>query len=453
MEEEQKIKNCFCAFIEKSLITHDIDAVMELFSEDIMGIGMGAQGIVRRKEDMRPILLNTRNNINETKTGIIYSNMQIRYYGGDCASICATITINVEIKGKLQKSHIGQCASLHREEGEWKINMVQATPLSVDIQEIDAYPLSFAEDEIEKYRMQEQFTGLMKQNMMATYKVDLNTGRYEEYIPYREYSVPVKKGDVYEAALFHAANDMLDGETRLEFIQTFSLANLVKSYQKEQMDISLDYESCQPDGRRLWLRSSMHLFSDIRGHLKGYLYLIDIDRQKRQELELAQQAELDLMTSVYNKETARKKIELAIELYSKPSACTFFMIDLDHFKQVNDTCGHAEGDRVITETAAILKDIFGKEDVVGRMGGDEFCVFYTGKNSGPLLAEKARQICGAVHRIRPGNKDSVKISVSIGIARRLGDESFDELFRKADAALYVTKKKKGRDGYSFYAEK
>lgn len=129
------------------------------------------------------------------------------------------------------------------------------------------------------------------------------------------------------------------------------------------------------------------------------------------------------------------------------------MIDLDHFKQVNDTCGHAEGDRVITETAAILKDIFGKEDVVGRMGGDEFCVFYTGKNSGPLLAEKAQQICSAVHRIRPGNKDSVKISVSIGIARRLGDENFDELFRKADAALYVTKKKKGRDGYSFYAEK
>lgn len=60
MDELGKIKKCFCDFIEGSLVLHDIDKVLELFSEDIMGIGMGAQGIVRCKEDMRPILLNTR---------------------------------------------------------------------------------------------------------------------------------------------------------------------------------------------------------------------------------------------------------------------------------------------------------------------------------------------------------------------------------------------------------
>lgn len=153
MDELERIRECFCAFIEGSLISHDLDAVAGLFTDDIMGIGMGDQGIVRCKEDMRPILMNTRSNADETHTEIRYSNMQIRYYGDDYASICATVTIHTEMWGKLQKSHIGQCASLRRIGGAWKINMVQATPLSVDIQEIDAYPLSFAEDEIEKYRM------------------------------------------------------------------------------------------------------------------------------------------------------------------------------------------------------------------------------------------------------------------------------------------------------------
>lgn len=448
--ELEKIQTCFCSFIEGSLILHDIDKVLDLFTEDIMGIGMGAQGIVRCREDLRPILLNTRNNKDDTKTTVQYTNMQIRYYGDDSASICATVIISTETRGKLQKSHIGQCASLRKSSGIWKINMVQATPLSVDIQEIDAYPLSFAEDEIEKYRMQEQFSNIMKRNLIATYKIDFEVRKYEEYVPSEKYSVPVKKGDSYELKLFESANDMLDGKTKLRFIETFSISHLIESYQSGQTDVTLDYESIQPDGRHLWLRSNMHLFTDIKGHLKGYLYLFDIDEQKRQELNLTQQAELDLMTSVYNKETARKKIEVAIELYSMPMTCAFFMLDLDCFKQINDTYGHAEGDHVIRQTAAILKEIFRKEDIIGRLGGDEFCVFYTGKNSYEILSQKAGQICDAVRNIHPAENGAPGTSVSIGIVRRIGNESFEELYQKADQALYVRKARQGRDGYTIY---
>lgn len=450
MEEQKKIEECFCAFIEKSLVSHEIDAVLSLFTEDVMGIGMGAQGVVRCKADMRPILLNTRSDVDDTRTTVQYSNMQIRYYGGDYANICATVTINTEIREKLQKSHIGQCASLRKIEGEWKINMVQATPLSVDIQEIDAYPLSFAEDEIEKYRMQEQFSNIMQHNVIATYKIDFELGRYEDYIANSEYSVPVKRGDDYEREIFRAANNMLDGETRLQFIQTFSIANLTKCYHSGQTDVTLDYESLQPDGERLWLRSNMHLFTDIKSHLKGYLYLFNIDEQKQQELRLTQQAELDLMTSVYNKETTRKKIELAIQLYSMPNTCAFFMFDLDYFKQINDTYGHAKGDEVIRKLADILKESFRKEDIIGRLGGDEFCVFYTGKNYYETLTKKAEQICEAVRQIQPEAEGRPGTTVSIGIVRRTDNESFDELYQKADKALYARKARQGRDGYSIY---
>lgn len=450
MNELEKIQQCFCAFIEGSLISQDINSVINLFTEDIMGIGMGAQGIVRCKEDMRPILLNRRSDTDDTQTTVQYSNMQIRYYGDDYANICATITINTETREKLQKSHIGQCASLRRIEGVWKINMAQATPLSVDIQEIDAYPLSFAEDEIEKYRMQEQFSNIMRRNMIATYKIDFELGKYEEYISDRRYSPPVQKGDDYEGEIFKEANEIPDEETRRQFIKTFSVANLLKCYQSGQTDVTFDYEAAQPDGQRLWLRSNMHLFTDIKSHLKGYLYLFDIDKQKQQELILTQQAELDLMTSVYNKETTRKKIELAIQLYSLPMTGAFFMFDLDFFKQINDTYGHAEGDRVIRQTAGILKKFFHKSDIVGRLGGDEFCVFYTGKNYFEVLSKKAGQICEAVRQIHPAADGLPGTSVSIGIVRRAGHESFDELYQKADKALYIRKAQQGRNGYTIY---
>lgn len=450
MDEHKEIQKCFCDFIEGSLILHDIDKVLDLFTEDIMGIGMGAQGIVKCREDMRPILMNTRSDVDSTQTTIEYSNMQIRYYGHDYASICATVTIMTDIRGKRQESRIGQCASLRKTAGVWKINMVQATPLSVDIQEIDAYPLSFAEDEIERYHMQESFSNIMKQNVIATYKINFDIGEYEEYVPSEKYSVSVKKGDSYESKIFKSANDMLDGEMRLRFIETFSIANLIKNYRSGQTDITLDYESLQPDGQRLWLRSNMHLFKDIKGCLKGYLYLFDIDKQKRQELRLMQQAELDLMTSVYNKVTAHKKIELFTEMYSMPMTCAFFMLDLDNFKQINDTYGHGKGDDVIRQTANILKALFRQEDIIGRLGGDEFCVFYTGENSYEVLAQKAEQICEAVMKIQPAENGAPGTSISIGIARWEENESIDELYEKADKALYVRKSREDRNGYTFY---
>jgi diguanylate cyclase (GGDEF)-like protein len=452
MDEKKRIEDCFRSFIEGSLVTHDIDRVMELFSEDVMGIGMGAQGIVRCREDLRPILMNTRSDVDDSLTEIRYSNMQIRYYGGEYAGICATVTITTTSGGKRRKSHIGQCAGLRMIRGEWKINMVQATPLSIGIEDIDAYPLSFAEDEIETYRMQEQFSHVMQRNIRATYKIDFETGLIEEASAPDGRPLPAKSGDCYESKLFLSADTMLSGQIQLRFVELFSPSGLRRSYRAGQTDVSMDYEASLPDGRRLWFRNTMHLFTDIRGHLKGYLYLLDIDGQKREEIRLTRQAELDLATSVFNKETTRRKIEQAIRLHPEPMTCAFFMIDLDYFKQINDTYGHARGDEVVRETAKILKSLFRAEDIIGRLGGDEFCVFYTGRNSDEILEGKAEQICSAVRRICPEEQGKPGTSASIGIAKRTGSENFDELYWKADQALYARKTGHGRGGFSLYRE-
>ena len=228
MDERGRIQACFCSFVEGSLITHDIESVLGLFSEDAMGIGMGAQGVVRCREDLRPILMNMRSDVDDSQTSIQYNNLQIRYYGDDYASICATVTIMTTVRGQRHKSHIGQCASLRKIAGKWKIHMVQAMPLSIEMQEIDAYPLSFAEDEIETYRMQEQFSNIMRRNIIATYKIDFDRDVFEDDTLIGKYSMPVKPSDPYELTVFDRANTMLEGEMRLDFVETFSIANLKK---------------------------------------------------------------------------------------------------------------------------------------------------------------------------------------------------------------------------------
>lgn len=98
---------------------------------------------------------------------------------------------------------------------------------------------------------------------------------------------------------------------------------------------------------------------------------------------------------------------------------------------------------MIRQTAEILTSSFRAEDVVGRLGGDEFCVFYTGQNDVDTLGCKAAQICEAVRHIHPAQNGGPGTSVSIGIARRESGDDFDSLYRKADAALYQRKEALG----------
>ena len=127
------------------------------------------------------------------------------------------------------------------------------------------------------------------------------------------------------------------------------------------------------------------------------------------------------------------------------------MIVLDHFKSINDTYGHALGDFVVQRTADILKASFREEDIIGRLGGDEFGVFYVGENSRDSLIKKAELICRLIQEIHPETAGNPGTSVSIGIVQRAKGDSFDDLYRKADAALYITKKQKNRNGFTIYA--
>lgn len=125
------------------------------------------------------------------------------------------------------------------------------------------------------------------------------------------------------------------------------------------------------------------------------------------------------------------------------------MIDLDHFKSVNDTLGHSIGDELILMLTNHLNHIFKDEAIIARFGGDEFMIYI--KNADNILGiyNKARDLCHSMDTVITDEEKSCKVSISMGIAIDTRKISYEKLLEAADRALYEAKKN-GRNQYVVY---
>ena len=163
-------------------------------------------------------------------------------------------------------------------------------------------------------------------------------------------------------------------------------------------------------------------------------------------------SETDQLTGLLNKKTTE---ELATERLPKldPGKINaLYMLDLDHFKEANDTYGHSYGDKVLASFAAGLHREFRADDIVGRFGGDEFIVLISDLENHEIVERKARQILDIARGLTVEGKNA-GMSVSIGIALAPQDgETYEEIFQAADSALYRVKSG-GRNGYCIGRER
>lgn len=158
---------------------------------------------------------------------------------------------------------------------------------------------------------------------------------------------------------------------------------------------------------------------------------------------------LDPLTGLYNKAAIK---EMATDaLINADQVITYVMLDLDHFKEVNDTYGHMFGDEVILNAARIIKDIVGKKGLVGRVGGDEFFIVLKGIGSElDDLRPVLRAIRAQIEWAYKGKLGSIKLTTSIGCASYpKDDDNYEDLFKLADRCLYIAKAK-GRNRFIIY---
>lgn len=168
---------------------------------------------------------------------------------------------------------------------------------------------------------------------------------------------------------------------------------------------------------------------------------------------LADEAHTDLLTGILNKRTFEKKVAEALAEDHDSRKKALILLDLDNFKGVNDNLGHAYGDKVLAGVGDILKRVFYNEDYLGRLGGDEFCVYlnisdFQQGNYHKHIEDKCTELCKAFSDFYSGKNANYKISASIGVAVFPDNGmTFGELYNSADQALYISKKK-GKDTFT-----
>lgn len=163
--------------------------------------------------------------------------------------------------------------------------------------------------------------------------------------------------------------------------------------------------------------------------------LVDVSEEVVEKEALIAKAQKDGLTTLYNATTAKSLIIDRMNSKKNHETDALILMDCDRFKQINDTKGHFVGDRVLEEIAASLKQIFRNTDILGRMGGDEFCVYMKAIPSVDSVKEKCKQLNSLISE----KANSANVSVSIGIALITEKEKYEDIFQKADKALYKAK--------------
>ena len=198
-----------------------------------------------------------------------------------------------------------------------------------------------------------------------------------------------------------------------------------------------------------WLLSGTPIF-DEHGRFFGFRGIgTDLTERMRTDEEINRLAKYDSLTGLPNRALMRRTLEDALRSAVRPQDCALFLIDLDRFKNVNDTLGHPIGDALLKQVGHRLQNAIGDCGQIGRLGGDEFEAVLLGQDQASLalLAERLIQQVSMPYLVEGHN---IAIGASVGIAIAQPGESADALVRNADLALYSAKAA-SRGTYAFFA--
>lgn len=172
----------------------------------------------------------------------------------------------------------------------------------------------------------------------------------------------------------------------------------------------------------------------------------------RKQKQLEEKADTDLLTGCSNKLATERKIKEFIE-HNPDSRSMMFILDIDNFKKINDTMGHAFGDEVLRTLGEQIRVIFRASDIVGRAGGDEFIVFLKNISDPAAIRKEAKKVENFFKNFKAGEYTKYAATASIGVAIYPEEGAdFESIYKAADSALYKAKKG-GKNQLAFYKEK
>ncbi len=208
--------------------------------------------------------------------------------------------------------------------------------------------------------------------------------------------------------------------------------NIVKNNLAEAKQLKIDNE-----------KATRRLREEEANKMK---FVKQLYNEKREKEHISSEAKRDGLTGLYNRRSFDALIEEFISGRSSGVEGALFLIDMDYFKNVNDTLGHLAGDEALKTLAGTMRLVF-PAAYLGRYGGDEFIAFVTGQTSDEDLNRFGKDLCNKMDMEFEADGKKAKISVSVGIASTRDVENYSELYMRADKALYFSKEN-GRNQYT-----
>ncbi|MEW1959833.1 diguanylate cyclase [Kineococcus sp. NPDC059986] len=195
-----------------------------------------------------------------------------------------------------------------------------------------------------------------------------------------------------------------------------------------------------PSGRTVWAQVTISLTSSSTGEPAFLAFVEDVTARKREAEQLEHAALHDPLTGLPNRARAEDQLVTALaRTQRRGGGCAVLFVDLDHFKDVNDTLGHAAGDQLLRDVADRLRGLLRTGDVAARIGGDEFVLICEDVADAQALSAIAARVSERISIPVDLGARTVTVTASVGAARTDGSLGADELMRAADRAMYRAK--------------
>jgi diguanylate cyclase (GGDEF)-like protein/PAS domain S-box-containing protein len=222
--------------------------------------------------------------------------------------------------------------------------------------------------------------------------------------------------------------------------------------QSGRMPVEMEFWAVRKDGSQCYISNRYTSGSHRDIGAQSYVVTTDVTERKREQDTIRRLAFHDPLTGLPNRALFNDRVDVALARARRDGdRLAVLLMDLDHFKEVNDNLGHTTGDQLLQAVGERLTALLRESDTICRMGGDEFLILLTGITAADAVTKVAHRVLESIRRPFVIDGHELKITTSLGIASYPDDaEDIDTLIKQTDFAMYLAKER-GRDNYQRYS--
>ena len=434
------VKNLLTQFLDAYLVKRDLETALSFLSDDVISLGTGAQELALNKEELRNLMIQEFKSLPNGFHYEISEYCEKKYREDLYSTYCSVLTTMQDEDGINLSFQTRLTVTAAQKGADWKIITLHMSAPSDQQEGEEYFPVKYGRQAVGK--LDASASRKLVDIMLSMLPGGIMGGYLEEGFPL--YII----NDTMLDYLGYTYDELVEetDEKMQKIIAPEDWDRVEKTIYdslRETGGYNVQYRVIRKDGTRLWVDDKGHEIITEDGRRAMISIMLDINDSIQLQESLKREVMEDSLTGILNRKGAISHIEKHL---ASSQAGAMLLMDIDNFKQLNDTYGHQVGDQVLILLARIMQKYSRKGDVAARIGGDEFILFLPGFTQEELLKKRADDICRAF-QIAGASYDKVALSVSIGIAISHEGSNFDQLFKQADDLLYSVKKR-GKDTWT-----